>query len=847
MSARHPDPIDQLQGDSTGGDIESLVQAFERRLVRGESPEIESVVAGWEEPEKSKLLYELLLIEMQLRHTGDESAMQQKYGERFPDHGPVISDALAAVSVATVAATPDEQELRTESVIKNMRFLAQGGLGQIYIGDDAELKREAAVKMIRQGLVDHPASCEQFRVEAEVTGRLAHPSIPAVYAIGRTDAGRLYYAMQYVRGIGLNRLIHDHHKALAKNQNRKFRGKRISRLTDRSSGSAIPNDQPSGSATESGEDADRRVVDLRELLQIFISVCHTVGYAHRRGILHRDIKPSNIIHGRFGETMVIDWGLALPVSRQGVFKDDAEQTLILDSTNSSRSSTGFVGTPAFMSPEQAAGNIPLTPASDIFSLGATLYYILTGNPPYPGKLVKEVRQQAINCDFVPVDTACSDLPIELAAICHHALNRSPSDRYQTCGELVSDLNSYLSDRPIQVLPDSPIRKVGRWMRRHSQRVLIALLALLVLAVSIASYATYETLEARAAYGMRDQELKLRKSSLLMAAHLAARTLANKVDVYYRILEAKALDRQLQHALQQYNTADDDDALRGDAQSKVQWYLGKAVKSEYRSLDVRSWAVFSHDGTMAAYEYVRGNRGVSAVGRNFAFRDYFHGLGSDLPPQSSHASPLTRPHNSAAIFSTVDGTPLVAFSVPIVPETGEEPIGVLAVFVSCGNFVDLQIHPSAGDRDSDKGDKVDAGDHERQNLLLVESRTYPLIPIQWNEDTQQHRVSGPSKWSAGIVLHHDDVDARHAGFASRLPRANPELVAHMQSSTADSTAAKPVTQEIRYRDPLSLTADDNSRWIAAFAPVFINSRSAEPDVAQTGWFVLVQQEMVGDDN
>jgi len=263
-------------------------------------------------------------------------------------------------------------------------------------------------------------------------------------------------------------------------------------------------------------------------------------------------------------------------------------------------------------------------------------------------------------------------------------------------------------------------------------------------------------------GMRDQELKLRQDGLLMAADLASRTLSNKVDLLYRILENEAGHPSLQQTLNQYNKAENDE-LTDAAAAEIQNHLANLIST-----------------------------------------------------------------NSSAMFSTIDGTPCVAFSVPIVDSDDspdDSPIGVLAIFVSCGSFLDLNVRQP-----------------EHQKLLLVEGRTYPLIPIAWDDDHKHHRVTGPSKWSAGVVLHHDDLKA-HA-TAGVLPRVGESMVSEMQRCGQQNLiAAQLVPTDIHYRDPLGSTTLSDNQWIAAFAPVVLESRADDPEVANTGWYVIVQQEMV----
>ena len=137
-----------------------------------------------------------------------------------------------------------------------------------------------------------------------------------------------------------------------------------------------------------------REIQFHELLSHFVAVCQTIAYAHNRGIVHRDIKPENVMLGRYGETIVIDWGLAMPVGREGVFKEISEQTLMPSSGSQQSGNEGRgAGTPAYMSPEQAEGRTDLGPASDIYSLGVTLYKILAGRIPFSAEQLARHQEQ----------------------------------------------------------------------------------------------------------------------------------------------------------------------------------------------------------------------------------------------------------------------------------------------------------------------------------------------------------------------------------------------------------------------------------------------------------------------
>ena len=232
-----------------------------------------------------------------------------------------------------------------------VRFHARGGLGEVYVAQDKEVGREVALKLIQPRYVALEESRLRFLQEAEITGRLEHPGIVPIYGIGQDAGGQPFYAMHFIRGDSLRDAITAFH-----------------------------------AADEKGRAADERQRGLRDLLTRFIAVCNAVAYSHNRGIIHRDIKPANVMLGSFGETLVVDWGLARPYTRTAEERVEGEETLQPSASASGSSHTvGAAGTPAYMSPEQANGLWhQVGPASDIFSLGATLYHLLSGRAPYVG-------------------------------------------------------------------------------------------------------------------------------------------------------------------------------------------------------------------------------------------------------------------------------------------------------------------------------------------------------------------------------------------------------------------------------------------------------------------------------
>jgi serine/threonine-protein kinase len=321
-----------------------------------------------------------------------------------------------------------------------LRDHAKGGLGKVSLAKDEGLQRNVAIKEIQAQFADDTDSRLRFLREAEVTGRLEHPGIVPVYAVGQFNNGRPYYAMRFIHGDSLREAISQFHDAC------------------RSTGGEVSS-------------RDFQGVTFRKLLGRFVDVCHAIAYAHSKGVVHRDLKPSNVMLGEYGETLVVDWGLAKTISR---YHENDKSAVLDDSPDSTVAASPLetaagvaIGTPAYMSPEQASGQTKtLGPSTDIYSLGATLYTLLTGQPPCTGDslsaVVRDVRAGNIRRPR-EVEPA---IPQPIEAICLKALAPTPEGRYASATELADDLERYLADQAIVALRDTAIDHSRRWLRHH---------------------------------------------------------------------------------------------------------------------------------------------------------------------------------------------------------------------------------------------------------------------------------------------------------------------------------------------------------------------------------------------
>ncbi|QEG00890.1 Serine/threonine-protein kinase PknD [Stieleria maiorica] len=340
---------------------------------------------------------------------------------------------------------------------------AVGGLGEVWVAWDRQLGREVALKQMRGEWAGNFNAAARFRREAEITGFLEHPGVVPIYALGQQDDRRPFYAMQFIRGRTLQQVVEE-------------------KLNRR-----LPSPTPSShDRSPHWYDTD----SLRKLLDHFVDVCQTIDYAHSKQVVHRDLKPANIMLGSYGQTLVVDWGLAKwldpsarPSDSPGTEKEidqQLEATLSLDhqhdsSVDETRQGT-TLGTPRYMSPEQAAGKIDqIGTAADVYCLGATLYFILTGQAPHSGEAdLQSTFDRIIEGRFDPPLKIRSQIPKALQAIILKAMATPMPQRYATAGALAEDVQKYLADQPVSVFVDPPIERTLRWARNH--RALTAALA-----------------------------------------------------------------------------------------------------------------------------------------------------------------------------------------------------------------------------------------------------------------------------------------------------------------------------------------------------------------------------------
>jgi tetratricopeptide (TPR) repeat protein/tRNA A-37 threonylcarbamoyl transferase component Bud32 len=444
----------------------------------GARPRIEDYLGAVEPSAQALLFRELLASELERRAALGEHPGPAEYQARFPEHATLIAGLFGArPSMATVAPVPVLAAAAAAGPrFRVVRLHAKGGLGIVFLARDPEVNREVALKEIQDRYADDPGCRARFVREAEITGRLEHPGIVPVYGLGSYADGRPYYVMRFIRGESLGQAVARFHEAESPTRDR-------------------------------GE----RALALRQLLRRFVDVCNTIAYAHSRGVLHRDLKPENVMLGGYGETLVVDWGLTKASGRSEAPPDEAAPVV---SEDVGLTQTGVaMGTVSYMSPEQAAGAIDrLAPASDVYSLGATLYCVLAGRPPFAGDGSRAMLARVRAGDFPPPRLVNPGVDRALEAVCLRAMACAPEARYDSARALADEVERWLADEPVSAWREPWVHRLRRWARRHRTVVTAAGVSL---AVALAASIAIAGLQFRAA--SRQRELREKEQN--------ARTLA----------------------------------------------------------------------------------------------------------------------------------------------------------------------------------------------------------------------------------------------------------------------------------------------------------------------------------
>ncbi len=379
---------------------------------------------------------------------------------------------------------------------EEMGSIGKGGMGEVILARDNQLLRKVAIKVLRDDMPNAAAALSYFIREAQITAQLDHPNIVPLYTVKQPDEGRknVSFVMKLIKGKSLFDVVAKARQLYGENPKAKL-------------------------------DPD---IDLRGRLEYFLKACEGIAYAHRKQVVHRDLKPANIMVGDYGEVYVMDWGIAKMMKGDSDLEptQSAQVTKIFtrdpgeSDTEIANAPEGVVGTLSYMSPEQAKARQDVGPASDIFSLGAVLYELVTLRPPRTGDSKKKL-QWAEGGYLNAMEHLVPEKKIEpeLKAIIHRATEFNPEDRYRNVSALAEDVRAYLRGDEVSELPDNFLRKSWRWMNKHRQLSLIMLLSILLLSAGATIFGLYREQAALEAARLRENRITRLQAAVSAHAHL----------------------------------------------------------------------------------------------------------------------------------------------------------------------------------------------------------------------------------------------------------------------------------------------------------------------------------------
>lgn len=419
-------------------------------------------------------------------HSPEDDDMPDKPGGNVEETVFVEDDTMTQVDFSEEVFGPT-LDTTVEHYVE-LGNIGEGGMGEVRLAKDTRLLRKVAIKSIKNEAAT-PTAVSYFLREAQITAQLDHPNIVPLYTVKEPAPGErnVSFVMKLIKGKTLSEIIIKAREFYQEN----------------------PKGEPEGDAS------------LTSRLDYFLKACEGVIYAHRKQVVHRDLKPSNIMIGEYGEVYIMDWGIAKMV------KDDpgtlmsieklAQQNLGLEEGGIPAGS--IVGTPGYMSPEQARGLPDVGPASDQFSLGVILYELVTCQSAREGDVRKKLRwAEGGYINEIIHYISGKAIPPELEAIIHKATAADPFDRYPSVAALTEDVRRFVRGDEVSELPDNSFRKAWRWMNKHRYKTFIFFLMTIVIALSAAIWSLAQKNSAMRAAQIREKRLTVVLSQISAHAH-----------------------------------------------------------------------------------------------------------------------------------------------------------------------------------------------------------------------------------------------------------------------------------------------------------------------------------------
>ena len=600
--------------------------------------------------------------------------------------------------------------------------IARGGMGVVFRARHLNLNRTVALKMILDARLCSDQAIARFRTEAAAAAQLEHPGIVPIYEVGEID-GQHFFSMMLIETGCLKTRMH------------------------------------------------RQQLTPRESAQILSRIARIVQFAHSRNIVHRDLKPGNVLIDEDGQPRLTDFGLAKDLTDHSHLTSDGQ----------------VMGTPSYMSPEQATGRSEqVGPASDVYALGAILYHLLTGNPPFHEGSILKTLQQVVAEEPVSPRKHNPQIGLDLTTICLKCLEKAPELRYASAGELADDLDGYLRGEPISARAISWPERARRWCRRNPApfygtctTLVISCAAILYAAITfeqevdafaatlddVAWRSLYETADWVADSAERELQTKFRQvesaaRSPVLKEHLKA--IVRDPDIY----------RRTQNDIESWEQASRQSTLGPDNRlpdvlmplqrwisSDPGWTDGQAPQlpgqgpkllgydSPETTRNVIAWWVCGPDG----YQIAR-SPWIAAQQRDFSFRSYFTGRDRDVPASTATEiiwSLEDRPRMSAVFRTQQSNYWVLAISAPIWDD--DRFLGVVGIFLRLGSFLE-RPEQNAQDGMSRYALLLDPRDLESGQASVIEHPYHNLGIAQRNgrlrDDAAQVRISR-QEWTPRI--------------------------------------------------------------------------------------------------